>query len=204
MSTFRSVLLSLFAVLAVSAVASASASALVYLVGNMEVLAGEKFLTLSEQTGNAVLKSTGADVEVTCAKNKGTGFIESGGASLALNLFAECTVQKPSTSCKVIEPVHLEAVGKLVTEGGITLDAFKPVSGTKFAELEFTSCSLEKIEVEGMTRADVETLTMELTNKLKFLNNAPTGLLEVGGKNGTFTLEENVDLCTDEKWGIRD
>jgi len=204
MSIFRPVLLALFAGLAASAVVSASASALVYLVENMEVLAGEKFLTLSEQVGNAVLKSTGADVEITCKKTKDTGFIESSGASSATVLFSECSVQKPATACKVKEPIEAKTVDKLVTEGGITLDSFKPASGTKFTELEFTSCILEKVETEGMLRADVGTLTVQLTNTLKFLNNAPSGLLEVGGKNATFTLEENVDLCTDEKWGIRD
>jgi hypothetical protein len=98
----------------------------------------------------------------------------------------------------------LETGGKLVTEGGKTLDSVKPASGTKLTELEFASCSLEKLEVEGMLRADVETLTMQLKNTLKFLNNAPSTLLTGGGENMTLTLEEDVWLQNDENWGVID
>jgi len=206
MSKFRLLLPGFFAVLAVSAVASASASALVYLVGNMEVLAGEKFLTLSEQkTGsNAVLKSTGANVQVTCTQTNDTGFIEPNGLSSALILFSGCSVQKPNNTCVVQEPIHIEVHDQLVTEEGKTLDLFTPGSGTEFTKLHFTNCSLETVEVTGAARASVEALTMQLKNTLKFLNNAPSGLLNAAGSNATFTLEEEVWLENDMNWGVID
>jgi hypothetical protein len=204
MSRFRLLFLGLFAVLAVSAGASAAASALVYLVGNMEVLAGEKFLTLSAQLTNALLKLTGANVEITCKKTLDTGFIEAGGKSSASILFEECTVGKPSTTCKITEPIHFEVHGQLVTEEGKTLDSFVPASGKTFTTLHFTNCSLSTIEVEGMLRASVVALTMQLKNTLKFTNNAPAGLLNGAGSNMTFTLEEDVWLENDENWGVID
>jgi hypothetical protein len=62
-----------------------------------------------------------------------------------------------------------------------------------------------EVQVEGMVRADVEPLTMQLTNTLKFLNNAPSStLLEAAGKAAVFTLEEKVWLQNDENWGVLD
>jgi len=205
MSRSRLLLLSLFAVLATSAVASASASALVFLVGNMEILHGEAFLFLSEQLSNAVLKSTGANVQVTCAKTLDHGYLLPLGHSDVLVLFEECSVQKPNTTCKVVEPIHIEALDQLVTEEGKTLDNFVPKNGTNtFTVLHFTNCSLETVEVEGSARADIQALTMQLKNTLKFLNNAPAGLLTAAGSNATFTLEEDVWLENDENWGVID
>jgi hypothetical protein len=202
MSKFRLILLSLFAVLAVSAVASASASALQYLTASGPVTT--KLLTLSAQLTNAVLKSTGANVEVTCKKTLDTGFIEPGGLSLALILFEECAVGKPAVTCKVTEPIHVVAHDQLVLEEGKTLDSFIPDSGKTFTILHFTNCSLVTVEVEGMARASVENLTMQLKNTLKFTNNGPTGLLNAAGSNATFTLEEDVWLENDENWGVLD
>jgi len=204
MSRFRLLLMGLFAALMVGAVVSASASALVYLVGSMEVLAGEKFLTLSEQLSNAVFKITGANVQVTCTKTKDTGFIEAGGLSSDLISFSGCSVQKPNSTCKVIEPIHMEVHGQLVTEEGKTLDSLTSASGAALTTLHFTNCSLEELLVEGMLRASVATLTMQLKNTLKSINNAPVGLLESGLGNMTLTFEEDVWLENDENWGVID
>jgi hypothetical protein len=94
--------------------------------------------------------------------------------------------------------------GQLVTEEGKTLDSFVPASGTLFTALHFSNCSLEEVQVEGMLRASVVALTMQLKNTLKFTNNAPTGLLSGAGSNMTFTLEEDVWLENDENWGVID
>lgn len=203
MSKFRLLLLSFFAVLAVSAVASASASALAYLVGNHEVLAGEKFLTLSEQLSNAVLSAS--NVEITCTHTTDLGLILASGLSSALVHFTNCTVQKPSSTCHVAEPILVNAVDKLVSEGGIILDSFVPASGKTFVTLHFTTCSLETIEVEGMARGVVEALTMQLKNTLTFApSNQPLGLLKTSGKAATFALTEDVWLANDANWGVLD
>lgn len=200
MANYKTVIIILFATLSMGTVLSASASGMVFLVEGMEVLSGEEFAELSANSGNAVFKSSGANIEVTCNATTDTGKIKSGGASAATITFKTCTVSKPSATCQVTEPITIEAKDQLVTESDRPLDEFKPNSGTTFATVHFTNCSLEEIQVEGTARALVEG-SGTVTGELNFTSTSGSSLT-AGGSSMTFTLKENAMLEGNKNWGV--
>ena len=203
MYRLRSFACALILTLTVTVMVSASASASVYLVETMEALIGEEFETLSEQSSNAVLRSVGANVEVVCNTTKDEGTIGPGGKSTTRVSFTGCAVNKPNATCKVVEPIKVEATDQLVLVGGRILDEFKPKMGNRFVQLKFLTCVLEEIEVEGTARAFI-TPENELRLKLKFSFSATSGSnLTVGGNAASFTLTEDVWLENDDNWGVR-
>jgi hypothetical protein len=188
MSRWKLIFLSLFAVVAMGAVASASASALefyvngtllnqllqIILLGGLQRLAGEV---------------AGVKLEVHCKHLDGNGSIHNGlgagsmlmGLGLALFLYLECTVHAPKQKnvegCEVAE--EKVATGRIhnfvklltITLPGTTEPAieFTPDGGTSFVTIEFINCKNTGLngghEVTGFADGMVNNATHEVIAK---------------------------------------
>jgi len=156
----------MLAVLAVSAVASASASANnhKYYINGGAIVAAE---TVKGTVGKANLNSkiAGDKTEIECTKNKIVSFeIEPGGKSKGEITFEECGhlytytggKRTSQANCPVIEPIKFAFKDKLIEgPGGVEEDEFEPaVAGNPFVTIEIgstgTGCVLKgKYEVTG-------------------------------------------------------
>jgi hypothetical protein len=167
MLRIRFILMSLFAVVAVSALASASASA----IGRLSVcekasvagggqwnnpectsLGGSKeYETKEETTGE--LKGTGgvatlkgeiakAEVIITCAKSKITGVVEAAGAAKGESVFEECGVgnsKEKFVNCEVPN-IKTPFKSQLIEEGGELRDEFKGTeAGGRFTTVKINN-----------------------------------------------------------------
>lgn len=163
MSRFKLMLLSMFAVLAVGAIASASASATDVCSGGM------KFVFCSDTNqplvGAAVdgvshlslLLGTigGAEAKFDCLKDDFKATLEALGASKGLILFLECKQQLPA-NCKLTpaDEVSIHALFTAQVEGGHELSTF---TGSKGAGEEFAA--LEVAEGGGCAIPGTYTVT---------------------------------------------
>jgi hypothetical protein len=150
MSRMRLVLPILAAVLAVSAVASASAMAAAprYVIEGKEVKGTEKF-AITAGVGIANLNSVvgGLKMDIECVNNKVTGenFIEGEGKSKGETALEGCTLyevakngalENKSEKCLVKTPIVLKYADQLVIgPGGLPEDELKPASGEIFVEV---------------------------------------------------------------------
>jgi hypothetical protein len=178
MSRPRLIVVSIFAVFAVSAVASASASALHWKVNGTLLPAGQR-LNVVSKGGPFTLKTKahGLKIEILCKKEKDNGWIENpvgggNGIDLVTSEFSECEVLKPSLmGCTVKEPIVAHANTELVTIGGAIWDQFTPdPAGGPFVVITIENCTggaavlNGTYNVEGKTNGKVE----NSTSKLKF------------------------------------
>ncbi len=156
MSRVKLILLSLVAVFAVGAIASAPAMAVTekYMIEKQEVTEPHE---ISAFVGPAYMNSVvgGIKFEIECDTNAlvGKDTIEAGGKSKGEASFSGCTLystneekghegehSNKSTKCKLREPIQFKYVDQLVVGlGGIPEDEFKPASGEIFVEIGIES-----------------------------------------------------------------
>jgi len=213
----RIVLLSLFAVMAISAVASASASALpaVWFVNGAELAAG-KTEALAETT--EVLKGYDllfhkSEIEILCSSIDLVGGLITGPKTgdVALIDFLGCVVDKP-TKCKLtngeinVKPVLFELEG----ESNAAKIDFKPETGTAFAEFELANNGAESCGVlsglyvvKGLTVATIQAPETPALAKGLLSSEKPSTTLTVAGEGvQEFFGEVDIDLVSDFNWSV--
>ncbi len=201
MSRLKLIILTMFAVCALGAVASASASAFSYLVlGGFLHEPEEPFTSTG---GPAIIASPGT--ETICEEAKGTGGIELTGLGSYHILFKECRVAKPA-SCKVAEPILLKGVHHLaLNAAGALLVQFLPATPPVYVKLIYSNnggtCSIAgEQSVEGsLAGLLVGGEKHALTHELEFTN-ASSSLTEAGVKIN-LKLKQKVVLNSDMIWG---
>jgi len=134
------------AVFALSAVASASASASQWEIEGIGAITANESIK-GVQNGNQVLEVAAIGLKITCTKLAVTGTIELAGASKATLKYSGCTAVP--VGCKVAEPITAEVKDQL--EGTPVKDKFSE-NGKPFTEITLTGtgCGLAgKYKVEG-------------------------------------------------------
>ena len=161
-----------------------------YCIAGVE-LTGSEEETIESETATTIFKDVGAGVEFTC-KTKETGTIKAGGKGTGRFEFSSCSVQKPSTSCKINEPFVFETESNLIEFEGKLADRFTPKGGEIFTTLRFESCSLTESEVSGQITA---LLAEEpaVTNEFSFTSTSGSNLEWALGKLG-FRLKDKIKL----------
>ncbi len=195
MSRLRLILMGLFAVLAVSAVASASASALQWYVNGV-LLSGVLEIE-AKQLGNSTLKGkiAGVEAEVVCTELETSGTIENGGSPvLGLGLvtvdYKECKAEKP-TGCTVLHELILSTAKlDLGTLSGKPYALFTPdPSGSVFTLIPIRTCSEEaNYTVEGEAVGLVNNANRTIELEKGGVNNK----LKLGGKEATLVSDDFV------------
>jgi hypothetical protein len=210
MSRYKLVFLSLFAAVALSAGASASASALEFYNGNGELIEGS--LTIVglgglQRFGGEV---AGVKIEVICLHAQSTASVHNGlgaggmlmGLGLALLLFSNCALHsaKPKTieGCEVAgSALHFVVKLLAVTLNGEPYLEATPDEGTSFEKVDLINCKNAGLngeyELTGLLMGKVNNATQELVFKsgegeLTFAGNpatdegSGTGEMEGGGR----------------------
>jgi hypothetical protein len=207
MSRIRLVLLSLFAVLAVSAVASASASAVMPAYTNEAgaLITGKLEVLTKKVGGNAVLKGTlaGVKVEVLCTEEHGTGWVENSastgmGLDLALLHYLKCSfVKPPGKLCKVAnELVHVQLVHSLLLLGGPTgylVDFYTDIS-PNFTEIVVNGCENVSLNTSYPVAGSARALANNTNLTLEFTAESGSELT-FGGNPATYTDELKVEMA---------
>jgi hypothetical protein len=198
MSKIRLVLLGLLTVLAVGAVASASASAAVMpaysgLTNNTQLKVETTKLAGS---GAATLKGTLAGIEIVieCTEEHGSGFIINSeelkmGHSLGEIHYLNCTVSKPAgQGCLVFNKLILvpEVLNLLLLQGsGYRVD-FSPETPPTFTVITIDGCTNtslnNKFKVNGTAAAEVN----NANSSLEFSSTSGSNLT-FGGNAATYT-----------------
>ncbi len=195
MSRLGLILMGLFAVLAVSAVASASASALQWYVNGV-LLSGVLEIEAT-QLGESVLKGkiAGVAAEVVCKELSDSGTIENGGSpvlgkGLVTVDYKKCEAPKPAGCSVLNELIVSPAKVDLGTINGEPVALFSPdPSGGTFTLIPIRSCSEEAnytVEGEAVGLVNNAKRTIELDNK--GINNK----LKLGGKEAELQSDDFV------------
>jgi hypothetical protein len=208
MSRFKLMLLSMFAVLSVGAIASSSASAAcsggsksVFCLSsnNTEVAAGENALGTS---GLSVLEghAGGAALKIDCKDDTFSGELKALGGSSGEIQFLGCTVVEP-TGCVVAEPIKAVFTDQLSENIMPASDLFKG-SGPEeeFSTLKITVCSiagsypvtgLQTVELPGGETAAIEhpVVAKKAGSKLK-----------IGVETASFSSTALVKLESGASW----
>lgn len=222
MSRIRIIMFSLLAVLATSAVASASASAaeachnsggkeIVLCVDELEIGSptGQAPVPFTSQSvGNSTLAVTGLG-NIICKKATNTGqfdekdgnITDSGAVEVSdLEIkFTECALEgKPA--CKVANITVNGGGDNLdgVINAALTEVAFSPSEGTLFTTIKITECGLLNGNY-NVTGKQTCTLPESQSSKIKHtVKCAPAGSeLKFGEKAATFTATEELEIHTD-------
>lgn len=208
-------LVSALALLAVGAVASASASAAkcVAQTGALcQEIAGElvteaKYLILDQDAeSNLAVEGIGT---VNCKLVEGsfTGDEVEKSAGLILKLalkFTECTLVGHA-ACKVKEPIETKPIKGTIpaftgTTGKVT---FEPEAGTEFATVTITGCEQEAIiKVSGTQGAALPTVTTEATEHTVEALTTESNLKD-GAKVATFGLTVKIELESLKPFALR-
>jgi len=204
----RVLLVSMLAVFAVSAVASASASAAnhEYFVEGVALGATE---TVSGTSAVSKLEAPGL-ITIECATDSFTGTIEPKGLSTATVKFKTCTVVGAAT-CKVAEPIEFTANNKLtvlLNEANVfgPGDLFEPPTGKEFVTITITGCALEgKYVAEGKQQCILPAGETELVKHE--IECKPKGSeIHLKAKEAKFTSTETVELSgakKGQKWHVK-
>lgn len=203
MSRFRLILMGLLAVFAVSAVASASASAgpLHWYSKNGGLITGE--LLINALGGTQLLKSEsgGVKVEITCSHLDVHGTLTNpggtnAGTALLSLLYLACAVGQTTLKKCVIpeEMIHTEVMGVLQGTNTAPTIEFLPPSGATFVEITFANC-----ENTGFNRAFpvIGTALGKIDNSTSVLlvNEPKAGsMLKFGGEPASLLGESTVEM----------
>jgi len=204
-SVFRHVWAALVAVLALSAVAVASASAHGFMVEGSPIAAGKEvpFTTQNISGTTVILESKAGGMKIKCATLAGSGNLLAGGQSMLIAEIYGCTVLEPS-NCKVAVPITVNDIGELSTFEGKAVDAFiisSPLISLKF-ENNGGSCGLGTRYVEGTLQALVDNENEAAAHTLNFSEGSGSKL-EEGGKAFIIEFKDSVELSgayVGEKW----
>jgi hypothetical protein len=192
MSRFRLVLLSMLAVLALSAVASTSASA-------------HGFSTTGEflgTSGQSLLVSPALGIEIECQEDVAKGKLEAGGKTTGEATFRRCRVVTPA-GCKVKEPISFSFTDLLVgTEGAEPVkDEFKPTEAEEvFVKITIEGCAAEGVyKVKGTQVSDLPAAGQ--SRAVHEIVSTPYGSkLKLGTSAAYFFSTETVRLLSGEPW----
>jgi len=227
MSRVRLLLLSVFAVFAVSALASGSASAaptdLCPVAGKLAVCIETSENDLVAETGGGTFSSKGepgdtsllevllgeSALHIECEAVSDTGNYQQTILSNAVRsfgiiiIFTVCSVLEPlGKKCIVKEPIETKPlVGTVADEEGESIDTvFTPESGTTFTEIELKNNGTETcpLTIAGTHRVTGEDLCLLLTAKVDTI----VHLLECtseGSRNLLFAEEPTTFLLIDEE-----
>jgi len=237
MSRFRLIMMSVVAMFAVGAFASASASAItpVFLVclekagsgtkfedrncskesgsGKFELVEISEFLKANGTSGISKLKGelAGAEILITCKKDKFTGEIGPKGLTKGEVTYEECEVgnsKEKFTNCEVPN-IKFKFIDQLIENSKSEVeDEFKPEKGSIFVEIviknkgELVCAQKGTDKVEGTQNAEVEqpSTGAKLLRELTF---KPSGSkLTFAGKPATYEGKVSIDLNNDDSWGV--
>jgi hypothetical protein len=200
MSRLRLLLISALAVLAVGAVASASASAAFkkeFFVEKAAVTSPVGVVGGSSTTSKLEAKLFGVKVKIECASSTYTGTIAAAGASTGAISFSGCTGKAGSKEkCKVAEPIQSELKDQLVEVKKALQDEFSPAAGEDFVTITIEAesggpCTVAgSFEVTGTQNCElpgstVEALEHEIVCK-------PVKTLKLGGEEAKFTSTQTI------------
>jgi hypothetical protein len=211
MSRLKFVLLSMFAVLAVGAFASASASAEDSCttgtkslfcfhtnkpIHSEEVLGTSGVSKLEGKVGGAALK-------VECADDKFTGLLELLGASKGLIEFLTCSVTEPG-SCTVNQPIFAQFTDQLSSGVMPATDLFTGSAGAgeEFTTLTIagTGCSVPgKYQVTGLQTVELPKGEESLVNHEVVAKKAGSKL-KLGVETASFSSTAIVHLASGLAW----
>jgi hypothetical protein len=197
------VLLGLLTVLAVGAVASASASATAVMPAYAG-LANNTHLTIENlktpSSGNAKLEGTlaGLEIEILCSQENGSGYVENSealgmGHSLGELHYLSCSIKKPAgQGCLVSNSLILvkEVLNLLLLhEGsGFYLVDFSPESGTTFTSITIDGCTNTSLNNTFKVNGTARGLVNNSNSSVNF--SSTTGSkLTLGGNPATYTDE---------------
>jgi hypothetical protein len=213
MSRFRLMLLSMLAVFAVGAVASASASAAGQWWVSGAKFSGTEGVTAHLKSGTkSVLKSNlpgGEEIDILSLLltiKLGDIFgINRGVVEEITLLEAEITVP---LGCGLVSPsiIVKPVVTELVVEGAKVFNLFTPKTGTEFTTITITGCAAEgKYKVTGQARCEVQEPTVEAENKVCLFSAATAGAtgLKFGTEPATLTAEPEFLLVKKQKWSAK-
>jgi hypothetical protein len=199
MSRLRLLLISSLAVLAVGAVASASASAAFkkeYLVEKGAVVTPVNVVGGSSTPSKLEAKLFGVKVKIECTSSTYTGTIAAAGASTGTISFSGCAGKAGSKDkCVVEEPIKAELDDQLVEVSKKLQDEFSP-AGEFFTVVAIRaegggSCSVAgEFDVTGtqnceLPNSTVEALEHEIVCK-------PVKTLKLGGEEAKFTSTQTI------------
>ena len=205
MSKVKVVFSVFIAMLALSALTSASASA-VWMVNGTNLTSSAALATTAQVDKKGVLE--GGTLNIECKGNlKGTSpEIKSGNIGVASSLiFTECTTTNahcsiPTTLGTV--PISAEAV----LSGALAVKAtFKPKTGTIFATILYSG---EECAVSGQkaVTGDVETNAPtgqdERTDQILEVNQAATGLLKIASSAASLTGSVLILVASRQAWSF--
>jgi len=220
----------MLAVVAVSAIASANASAAACVskagtkfalcLGEPLVLTEGSFTIHAETDGTAGYILKAPSVTVECKAVKGLGALTAASGSVTiLNLrleFTMCTVPVPA-DCKVKEPITTEPLKGVIEELKKEKVLFTPETGETFATIKFENksgteeCLIageDKVKLEAGAKGGVLcTSPTEVTRLLQLLTcTKGNSKLEFKKEAATFEGNFNAKLLsktgTEEKWAI--
>jgi hypothetical protein len=212
--------LALSAVVANSAMATATESNGFWYKAGAKVAAGTKLAVTCGNTGNFVLESTvgasntplkleattvtcpGAEIFNESSKAKATGKIK----------FSGVKVVKPEGKCVVtggtVETVALK--GQVWMEGTTAYERFAPASGETFANVSIEGCSIEEVYPakgvvfgKSVNATGVEAATQEATFS-GAINTTAGGALTFGGHSATLAGTGTFKLTGGGNWSANE
>jgi hypothetical protein len=210
MTTTRVAFLSIFAALATSAAAIATASAHEFLVEGTAITSLVDG-TLTSATSHFRAELGGVKVDVTAGSDSGTFSLEPGGKDTASVSFTSLALYETNTAgedtvllskCSVNEGKLLTFTVKteLLVLNSVLLDTYKGLVGTLFVEFPITgsSCALKKAknELTGSFNAILPEHEVNKELHIQEFNPAVAGTqsLEFAGKPATFESKESLVL----------
>jgi hypothetical protein len=231
MSRIKLVLLSMFAVVAVGAIASSSASAAPHWLVCVKVAPGTGHFTNSECTtsgagewatkelpeplelegtsGVSKLSSEIGSTKVTikCLKDKFAGTIEAPGNSTATITYEECSFEG-AAGCTVKSPTQpagtivAKVLDRLVEKEGKVLDEFFEKTGVAFTTIEIGVCALKStLEVKGTQKCELP--SGEVFKRLHEIECLATGSsLKLGTKEATYEGNASIQLKDLVSWRV--
>lgn len=216
------VAVTLFAAVALSAIAVGSASADEWFVENAKLAAGKSAALATDAPVDQFAKlriqpGSSSEVQIECTGANLVGeeaYISSGTGGMAKSLvFQKCSVVKPTTKCALVgQPttVATNALGVTTLLAGPNTKVsinIHPLSGTEFTELKFTStssCVAEEAPVKGSVLIlSSDGATEAVTHTIMAQGSLENNSLEVAGDKsiieGGLAL---VKLASGSKWSF--
>jgi len=202
-SMFRSVLVALMAVLALGAVAAASASAHEFIVEGKTVAAGEQ--VAAEGTGGVVKiekQVSGKTVTVECKNSRSKNHLEKEGKTNGEVTFEKCAVVGLS-GCRVPN-WKLRFSDQLVLFEAALADEFKPEPGqTELGVMEIEVCALKgTYAVTGTFTCALPGVGVERVEH-EMICEPKGSSLKIGGDSASIAGSEKIHLESGKQWSAK-